>query len=341
MSTFDKKTKGDIYFAQRDKELDKLIDSTTGKVYAHLVKKINCMLCESPDYTVLFTKNGFDFVRCNKCGHIYVNPQLSEESITAHYNDNSKTTKLCQNYLSSKKSMELRSKLYKDFFSKLKEGIPGGNILDIGCSMGQFLKMGKDLGYEVLGLELNEEAAQRAKKKFGVPVERKLLEECSFDDNSFDIISMFGVIEHLPNPVEVIKDVYRILKPGGAFIGLCPNVNSLVCMVLHQSSRTFDGRMHLSYFSNQTIRYLFTKVGFQNKNIEIGTCYTGKDSLLNYFQFLDPFGDEEVKYLPDKFRKFITDKKGWKKFEKKMSELNLGLKLTFIAKKKNCRQISK
>lgn len=333
MSTFDKQTKGDIFFNQRDNELDKLIDTKTGKVYSRLVKKINCMLCQSQDYTVLFTKNGFDFVRCHQCGHVYVNPQFDDKATAEHYNDDSKTTELAHNFISSNKQMEVRGGLYEDFFSELKESIPSGKILDIGCSVGQFLKMGKDLGYEVLGLELNEGAAQYAEKNFGVKVERKLLNECNFQDNSFDIISMFGVIEHLPDPVGVMEDVYRILKPGGVFIGICPNVDSLVCMALHQLSRTFTGRLHLSYFSEKTLRYLFDKVGFKNENIQVMNRYTGKNSLLNYFQFLDPFGDEEYKYLPDKFRELVTDEHACKKIEDKLNELGIGLKLTFIAKK--------
>ncbi|MDD4271697.1 MAG: class I SAM-dependent methyltransferase [Patescibacteria group bacterium] len=333
MSTFDKQTKGDIFFNQRDNELDKLIDPKTGKVYSHLVKKINCMLCQSPDFTVLFTKNGFDFARCGQCGHIYVNPQFDEKATAEHYNDDSKTMEFSYDFISSDKQMEVRGELYKNFFSQLKSDIPNGKILDIGCSIGQFLKMGKDLGYDVMGLELNEKAAQYAEKKFGVKVERKLLNECNFEDNSFDIVSMFGVIEHLPDPAGVMKDVYRILKPGGVFIGICPNVNSLVCMVLHQFSKTFTGRLHLSYFSEKTLRYLFAKVGFKNENIQVGNRYTGKYSLLNYFQFLDPFGDEIDEYLPAKFREIVTNESESKKIEEKMNELGIGLKLTFIAKK--------
>ena len=219
------------------------------------------------------------------------------------------------------------------FFSKLQHKIPKGKILDIGCSIGQFLDMGQKFGYDVLGLELNERAIKYAEENYNVKIEKKLLNECNFPGDSFDIISMFGVIEHLPDPLYVMKDVYRILKPGGAFIGICPNVQSLVCMVLHEQSKTFTGRLHLSYFSEKTLRFLFNKVGFKNDKIEIKTKYTGKDSLLNYFQFLDPFGDEEYQYLPDKLREFVLNKDNEKIIEDKMNEFGIGLKLIFIAEK--------
>lgn len=334
MSTFDKLTKGEPFFIARDKELDQLVDPETGKVYAHLTKKINCLLCQSPIFTVLFTKNGFDYVRCRKCKHVYVNPQLDEKATLSHYDDKSKTTELSYNFISSDKQQEVRGELFRYFFNKIQPKIPHGKILDIGCSIGQFLGMGKALGYDTLGLELNEATAKYAEEKNGIKVERKLLHECNFPDNSFEIVSLFGVIEHLTDPVGVIKDIHRILKPGGMLIGICPNVQSLVCMALHELSRTFTGRLHLSYFSDETLRYLFNNVGFSNEKINIDTCYTGKDSLLNYFQFLDPFGEETTEFLPEKFKKFISQEDNIKMLEEKMNELGIGLKLRFIAEKK-------
>ena len=127
------------------------------------------------------------------------------------------------------------------------------------------------------------------------------------------------------------------VKPTGTIVsealGICPNVQSLVCMTLQEKSRTFTGRLHLSYFSDKTLRYLFEKVGFKNEKVEINTCYTGKHSLINYFQFLDPFGDEVYDFLPEKFREVVLDENKCKELEEKMNELGIGLKLRFLAKK--------
>ncbi len=333
MSTFDKQTKGERFFEERDKELDKLVDPKTGKVFEHLVKKINCLLCHSPNFTVLFTKNGFDFVRCSNCAHVYVNPQANEEAVVKQYNEESDTNDAGFDFLSSEKHQEIRGKLYNYFLDKIQDQVPSGRVLDIGCSVGGFLHTAKERGYDTLGLELNERTAKYAEEMYGVKVERKLLHECGFEDNSFDLVTMFGVIEHLPEPIDVVKDIYRILKPGGIFLGICPNVQSLVCMTLHEMSRTFTGRLHLSYFSEDTLRYLFSNLGWKNENIEVNTCYTGKDSMINSFQFLDPFGDEIYDFLPKKFRDFILDPENEKILENKMNELGIGLKLRFIAQK--------
>ncbi|MCK4554848.1 class I SAM-dependent methyltransferase [Candidatus Parcubacteria bacterium] len=331
MSKFDKITKRNEFFADRDSELDALIDKNTGKIQADLVEKINCPLCDCSSYKAIFIKNGFDFVRCDKCTFVYVNPRMREKEVVKFYNSEAPSNARALDFLSSPKQQEIDKEMYIELLNKIKNKVPQGKILDVGSSFGLFLKTAKDLGYKVHGLELNEAAANYGKEKYGITIEPKLLEDCDFNDNTFDIVTMFGVIEHLFNPVEIVKEARRILKPGGLFIGRCPNVQGFVYMVLHELGRTFTGRVHLSYFSEKTLKYLFNKVGF--RNVELETFITGKDSLLNYFQFLDPFGDEKYEYLPEKFRKYILDENNFKALEKKMYKLGLGMKFKFIAQK--------
>jgi 2-polyprenyl-3-methyl-5-hydroxy-6-metoxy-1,4-benzoquinol methylase len=331
MSKFDRETNRNAFFYHRDGELDRMIDPKTGKIPIELVEYIRCYICDSPAYDHLFVKNGFDFVRCNECTLIYVNPQLKEKAILQYYGEEAPSHDAFLNFVLSPKQQEIDRKLYLYMFEKIKSRVPKGRILDIGCSIGSLLDTAKSLGYDPLGLELNEKAASYAEEHYGVRVMRKLLEDCHFPNNSFDAVSMVGVVEHLPRPVETLKEIIRILRPGGIFMGRCPNVQSLAAMILHGQFRSFTGRNHLSYFSPNTLKLLFTKAGFSSSEVE--TFYTGKDSILNYFQFLDPFGDEEYRYLPEKFREFILDPKNMKFIEQKMEELEIGLKLRFFAEK--------
>ena len=170
-----------------------------------------------------------------------------------------------------------------------------------------------------------------AEKNYGIKPQKKLLENCDYPDNSFDVISMIGVVEHLPHPLDTLKIVHRLLQPGGVFIGQVPNVQSLVVMVLHQLSRTFTGRDHLVYYSQKTLHDLFKRVGFST--VETFTQFHGRDSILNYFQLLDPFGAENYDFLPQAFKNWILDPENFKKIENKMHELGLGLKMEFITRK--------
>ena len=331
MSAFDKETKRNEFFETRDRELDALIDPQTGKIASHLTGRINCRLCDCPDFTILFTKNGFDFVRCRNCTLVYVNPQMKEKEMMDYYNSEAASNDRALDFLSSPRQQEADRELYRALFEDIRPRVPSGKLLDVGSSYGFFLKTAREMGYEVQGLELNERAARYAEKNFGVPVRRKLLEECNFPGESFDIVTMFGVIEHLPRPVEVVREVGRILKPGGLFVGRCPNVQGLVCAVLHAEARTFTGRVHINHFSERTLRTLFAKAGFRAATIR--TFVSGKDSLLNYLQFLDPFGDESIEFLPERFQEFLRDSEKVKALEEKLFELGLGYKFKFIAEK--------
>lgn len=331
MSKFDKDTGRDKFFAQRDAELDSLVDKSTGKVKAELTEHVNCLLCGANNCSVIFTKHGFDFVRCRQCTLVYVNPRLKEDALIKHYNDKDTFNDLAIKFMDSPKQREVNRALYDVFFSKLGQIKPGAKFLDVGCSAGFLLDYARSHGCEVYGLELNEQACEFAAKNYGINPQKKLLENCDYPDNSFDIISMIGVVEHLPHPLQTLKIVHRLLKPGGVFIGQVPNVQSLVVMVLHQLSRTFTGRDHLAYYSKKTLHDLFTKVGF--KKTETFTQFHGRDSVLNYFQFLDPFGDENYDFLPPAFKEWILDPENFKKINAKLQTLGMGLKMEFISHK--------
>jgi 2-polyprenyl-3-methyl-5-hydroxy-6-metoxy-1,4-benzoquinol methylase len=263
---------------------------------------------------------------------VFVNPQLKESAVLKYYSDDLPSNDRALDFLSSPRQQETDEALYDEMFGQISPQIPRGRVLDIGCSFGLFLKTAKDRGYKVQGLELNEKAAAYGREKFGIPIEAKLLEDCRFPDASFDVVSMFGVIEHLPHPVEVISEIRRILKPGGMFVGRCPNVASLVCMILRGEARTFTARVHLSYFSERTLAHLLRdKVGFVD--VRIDTFVSGRDSLLNFMQFLDPFGDETLEYLPERFRAFLRDPVRAEDLERAVGEMGLGYKLKFFAVK--------
>ena len=107
MSKFDRETKRNDFFAQRDRETDALVDLKTGKVFKNLVVLVDCPLCNSKRFSVLFSKNGFDFVRCKKCSLVYVNPQLQEEKMIDYYNDSSLSNDLAIKFIASPNNLRV------------------------------------------------------------------------------------------------------------------------------------------------------------------------------------------------------------------------------------------
>lgn len=112
-----------------------------------------------------------------------------------------------------------------DFFLN---GVSGKNILDVGCGEGSLLKILKDKGNSVSGIEASETGQQACKKKriecFSVDISR---ERFPFEDEAFDIVTCLEVIEHVENPYQALCEIKRVLKPGGKLIISIPNPRSM------------------------------------------------------------------------------------------------------------------
>ncbi len=100
----------------------------------------------------------------------------------------------------------------------------GDKILDLGCGFGTYTKFFKDLGYSVIGTDVTSEYLKKAKIEHNeIDFLRMTAMRLAFKDNSFDIIYLIEMLEHVPDDEEVLKEAYRILRPGGAMMITVPN----------------------------------------------------------------------------------------------------------------------
>ncbi len=145
------------------------------------------------------------------------------------------------------------------------ENQPGGRLLDIGCGNGEFLAQMKDLGWEVMGVEPDVESASIARENFQIPVLSGTLLENDIPDNSFDIVTMQHVIEHLHNPTETLNKIFHILKPSGKLVMLTPNIKSLVQILMKESWHPWEPPRHLILYSPSSLKTLVNKIGLDIK----------------------------------------------------------------------------
>ncbi|UCC94914.1 MAG: class I SAM-dependent methyltransferase [Candidatus Omnitrophota bacterium] len=290
--SFVKETKRDIYWRLRREEIEFLRDST-GKIKDVFAEPVNaCLLCSSKERTSLFEREGFTFWRCGMCGFVYSDPQIKEESLVRLYRS-SRSNDVWIDVLLSSANYSYDAKKYETGLKRIESLHPRGKILDIGCSIGHFLKIARDRGWDVLGLELNARAVQCAQEKWNLKIIEKNLSEAHFADASFDAVTLWGLIEHLKDPSGVMSQVRRILKPGGIVLVFCPNVESLVCRVLREKTSCFDGRNHCGYFSPTTMKYLFDRCEIDI--VDIASFQPELDTILNHLNFSDPYiKDEET-----------------------------------------------
>lgn len=144
--------------------------------------------------------------------------------------------------------------------------VPGGQLLDVGCGSGVWLLSMRALGWEVMGVDFDE-AAVKVGRKNGLTVNWGALEQQNFPDARFDAVTLNHVIEHVPNPVETLRECARILKPGGKLIVFTPNGSSGGHRIFKEYWRGLEPPRHLHIFSFLSMRQALGQAGFDDISV--------------------------------------------------------------------------
>ncbi|KWT90533.1 class I SAM-dependent methyltransferase [Candidatus Magnetominusculus xianensis] len=146
--------------------------------------------------------------------------------------------------------------------NRIKKYIKTGRILDIGCGRGLFLNVMKEDGWEVAGVEFDEAAASNAASYYGIEVISGEPQTWRFAPASFDVITLNHVLEHIPNPKELIQACHRLLKSSGLLIIAVPNLDGIQSKAGRKNWFHLDVPYHLYHFSDKGISSLLTAVSF-------------------------------------------------------------------------------
>lgn len=322
-----------LYFETLEKEIKELINPTTGLLDEKYSKIINCPLCGAlPSFhQLLFVKNGYKFVRCDQCEMIFTNPQVNENLLGELYGE-SKSNDLWVEIQKSEKEKKWKKEYFISHLELLKKYHQSSNarLLDIGCSTGFFLELAgiHQKNWDCKGLELNINAYEYAIER-RLKVEKKFLSQLE-PIEKFDIFTMFGVLEHLPNPINMLNDIKKYSKEDQSLLLIVvPNAYSLYHMFIQSKSLGFDGRNHLLYFSKKTLQKLLTNNGFEILHID--TVLTGLDNIKNQIQWLDPYSEiKTTRFIPEGVSELFANNE----IEKFIFEHDLGLRLRVLARYK-------
>jgi len=194
-------------------------------------------------------------VKCQNCHLIYVNPIEKPSKINEYYSEakNTHAPTIRESYLHTAKSQVQLIKKYKR----------GTSLLDVGCAQGFFLFNASKVGYTTKGVELSQDAVAYAKREFGLDVEAKPFEQLRFPENSFDVVTLWQVLEHLPYPLTTLKEIHRLLKPRGLLVVSTPNIEGIPAKILRK--RWWDiKRLHINQFTTKTLMDILQNAGFKN-----------------------------------------------------------------------------
>lgn len=152
---------------------------------------------------------------------------------------------------------------YEQLLAEFKRFVNGTKVLDVGCGQGQFVDFMVRAGWNVSGIELSDSAVAIC-QQFGLPVKKMDFFDSALQPASFDLLTMFEVIEHLPLPGQFMARAEELLKPGGILYLTTPNFAALDRRILGSDWDVIH-REHLAYFTPKTLR----KVIRDNTNFEV------------------------------------------------------------------------
>jgi SAM-dependent methyltransferase len=199
-------------------------------------------------------------VQCTSCSLVYVNPRPSSELTISSYADAVDPTFVAQN----RDRIATFRKSLSSVLRKLGEsGGKGRRLLDIGCAGGAFPVAARDLGFDAVGIEPSRWLADYARRSYGLDVRDGILKPGIFPNGTFDVVTLWDVIEHVPQPHETLTLAYDLLKPGGLLLVNYPDVGTVAARVLG-SRWPFWLSVHVLYYTRNTMSRQLQRAGFSN-----------------------------------------------------------------------------
>ena len=222
----------------------------------------------------------WELVRCENCGLLYLHPQPDWAELSRHY------PKDYHAYLHKESTLtgSLRRFGMRNRVRSIlaKTTIQKGSLLDVGCATGDFIASFKVAsGWDVTGLEIVPEAAAAARAK-GLQIIEKNLEAAELSAESFDVVTMWDVLEHMPDPAQALRVCLSLLKPGGLLVLKCPDPAGREASIFRESWIGYEAPQHLFGFPKAVLVTKLENIGFD----PVTTAYTGSD----YPAFFVSFG---------------------------------------------------
>ena len=247
---------------KRTHPIDELIRAH-GRIPDDLLSPRPCPTCGSRDACHELEKDHMQLVRCTACDLVYVSPIFDE----AHY----KNVYASRDYQDIVRDLGIKSHDYRvERFGRERVTLMAANLttvetpryLDVGCSTGFVVEAARDTGWDAVGIDLNPSAIEFGRTR-GLNLRSVALDDAGFEPASFHAVSLFDVLEHLPDPVRTLRACTRLLKRDGILFLYVPNYDSASRLLMGKDAHFIWPTHHLNYYTPATIRDVMTREGLE------------------------------------------------------------------------------
>ena len=267
----------------------------------------SCPICHAAQLSALppgrdrlfgLAKGTFDLLRCASCGCIFQNPLPENADLAGFYPQEywwpgqapqeSLRTRIFRNLEKTYREFVVQD--HARFLKKCADMLsPNGRLLlDIGCGNGTFLQAANSCGFIPHGMDVSARAVEIARKEYGYPVRQGEIGSKVWSDCRFDFITMFHVLEHLPDPRLALKYARELLRPAGVLILQVPNVSSIQARLFGSRWYGLDVPRHLINFTPGSLALLLEEVGYE---FEVISRFSLRDNPASIASSLVPWLD--------------------------------------------------
>ena len=250
---------------KRTHSIDDLV-ARFGKIPEALLSVRRCPTCDASEFRHELDKDHMQLVRCVACDLVYVSPVFDD----AHY----RQMYASSDYQDIVRDLGIQSHEYRVHRFGLERvelmaqhlSTERPRYLDVGCSTGFVVEAARDQGWEAVGIDLNPSAVEFGRSR-GLELRTAALQDAGLEAASFDAVSLFDVLEHLPDPLSTVQASLRLLRAGGILFLYVPNYDSASRFLMGKHAHFIWPTHHLNYYTPVTIRDLLTRQGLRTEYI--------------------------------------------------------------------------
>jgi len=225
--------------------------------------------CGSTDYSPLFkgtwsiarVKHPLDFkvLKCNKCGLARTYPVPYEGNITTY---ESPEWALDAIETATRRNRYIFRSISSEMLKEVEREKKDGRLLDVGCGVGNLLDLARNNDWDTYGVELSETYCDYT-NSIGLKVVNSTLTDAGFEEGFFDAISMIHVLEHIPEPLELLNEARRVLKQDGVLVVDTPDIGTITARLQKEHYISLDPDCHIWQFTPATLKELIARAGFK------------------------------------------------------------------------------